>query len=99
MKKFSFKYTPDGSKSTTTVPVEMFVDSSIVEKCTLNTKQKHYFDSDNYIKGWKISKKYAENINYFYIDFNDHGRGNYTGKVVFLNYNKPEKCDLENSSS
>ena len=32
MKKFSFKYTPDGSKSTTTVPAEMFVDSSIVEK-------------------------------------------------------------------
>ena len=98
MKRFSFKYTPDGSKSTTTVPTEMFVDSSIVEKCTLTTKQKHYFDSDNYIKGWKISKKYADNINYFYIDFNDYGRGNYSGKVVFLNYNKPETCDNENSS-
>ena len=98
MKRFSFKYTPDGSKSTTTVPTEMFVDSSIVEKCTLNTKQKHYFDSDNYVKGWKISKKYADNINYFYIDFNDYGRGNYSGKVVFLNYNKPETCDNENSS-
>ena len=98
MKRFSFKYTPDGSKSTTTVPAEMFVDSSIIEKCTLITKQRHYFDSDNYIKGWKISKKYADNINYFYIDFNDYGRGNYSGKVVFLNYNKPETCDNENSS-
>ena len=98
MRRFSFKYTPDGSKSTTTVPAEMFVDSSIVEKCTLTTKQKHYFDNDNYVKGWKISKKYANNINYFYIDFNDYGRGNYSGKVVFLNYNKPETCDNENSS-
>ena len=98
MKRFSFKYTPDGSKSTTTVPAEMFVDNSIVEKCTLITKQRHYFDSDNYVKGWKISKKYADNINYFYIDFNDYGRGNYSGKVVFLNYNKPETCDNENSS-
>ena len=98
MKRFSFKYTPDGSKSTTTVPAEMFVDSSIIEKCTLITKQRHYFDSDNYVKGWKISKKYADTINYFYIDFNDYGRGNYSGKVVFLNYNKPETCDNENSS-
>ena len=97
MKRFSFKYTPDGSKSTTTVPAEMFVDSSIIEKCTLITKQRHYFDSDNYVKGWKISKKYADTINYFYIDFNDYGRGNYSGKVVFLNYNKPETFDNENS--
>ena len=98
MKRFSFKYTPDCSKSTTTVPAEMFVDSSIVEKCTLNTKQRNYYSSYNNVNGWKISKKYADKINYFYVDFNDCTRGNYTGKVVFLNYNKPENCSLENSS-
>lgn len=85
------------ANSETTVPRELFIDKSIVQRMCFRKSISSRSGNNEY--GFRIPKEYADKIHYFYIDTSNTYSGNDSGKIVFVNFDQPQKVsgDYENS--